>query len=110
MRQKQNLLLNLRSQQQQVHDLRHPRPADVGEAGGVVLFEANRVKNFHPSDWHREHEIVSVKTDLLKGAGRVPGGVANSVLSAIGADSFLQKIGQRSKFPRTSAGVLASIR
>ncbi len=41
-----------------------------------VLFEANRVKNFYPSDWHREHQIVYVKADLIKVAGRVPGGVA----------------------------------
>ena len=33
-----------------------------------VLFEANRVKNFHPSDWHREHQIVYVKADLVKGS------------------------------------------
>ena len=31
-----------------------------------VLFEANRVKNFFPSDWHREHQIVYVKADLEK--------------------------------------------
>ena len=32
-----------------------------------VLFEANRVKNFSPNDWHREHQIVYVKADLKKG-------------------------------------------
>jgi hypothetical protein len=41
-----------------------------------VRFQANRLKNFFPSEWHREHEIVYVKADLLKVAGRVPGGVA----------------------------------
>ena len=41
-----------------------------------VLFEANRLKNFFPSEWHREHQIVYVKADLLKVAGRVLGGVA----------------------------------
>lgn len=41
-----------------------------------VRFQASRVKNFFPSEWHREHQIVYVKADLLKVAGRVPGGVA----------------------------------
>ncbi len=41
-----------------------------------VRFQANRLKNFFPSEWHREHQIVYVKADLLKVAGRVPGGVA----------------------------------
>ena len=31
-----------------------------------VLFEANRIKNFYPSEWHREHQIVYVKADLMK--------------------------------------------
>jgi len=31
-----------------------------------VLFEPNRIKNHHPSDWHREHQIVYVKADLRK--------------------------------------------
>lgn len=31
-----------------------------------VLFEANRVKNFYPTDWHREHQIVYVKADLVR--------------------------------------------
>ena len=41
-----------------------------------VRFQASRLKNFFPSEWHREHQIVYVKADLLKVAGRVPGGVA----------------------------------
>ncbi len=41
-----------------------------------VRFQANRLKNFYPSEWHREHQIVYVKADLLKVTGRVPGGVA----------------------------------
>lgn len=36
----------------------------------------SRLKNFFPTDWHREHQIVYVKADLLKVAGRVPGAVA----------------------------------
>jgi hypothetical protein len=34
------------------------------------------VRNFFPSELHREHQIVYVKADLLQVAGRVPGGVA----------------------------------
>jgi len=41
-----------------------------------VRFQANRLKNFFPSEWHLEHQIVYVKVDLLKVAGRVPGAVA----------------------------------
>ena len=41
-----------------------------------IRFQANRLKNFFPSEWHREHQIVYLKADLLKVAGRVPGGVA----------------------------------
>ena len=41
-----------------------------------VRFQANCLKNFFPSEWHREHQIVYVKADLLKVAGRVPGAVA----------------------------------
>jgi hypothetical protein len=36
----------------------------------------NRLKHFFPSGQHREHQIVYRKADLLKVAGRVPGGVA----------------------------------
>ena len=36
-----------------------------------VRFQANRLKNFFPSEWHREHQIVYVKTDLLTVAGRM---------------------------------------
>lgn len=31
-----------------------------------VRFQANRLKNFFPSEWHREYQIVYVKADLLK--------------------------------------------
>jgi len=41
-----------------------------------VRFQANRLKNVFPSEWHREHQIVYVKADLLKVAGRVSGGAA----------------------------------
>jgi len=41
-----------------------------------VRFQANRLKNFFPSEWHREHQIVYVKADLLKVGGRMPGAVA----------------------------------
>jgi O-antigen biosynthesis protein len=41
-----------------------------------VRFQANRLKNFFPGEWHRVHQIVYVKADLLKVAGRVTGGVA----------------------------------
>lgn len=41
-----------------------------------VRFQANRLKNFLLTEWHREHQIVYVKADLLKFAGRVPGAVA----------------------------------
>ena len=34
------------------------------------------MKNFLPSEWHREHQIVYVEADLLKVAGRLPGSVA----------------------------------
>jgi hypothetical protein len=36
-------------------------------------FQASRVKNFFPTGWHRQHEIVYVKAVLLKIAGRVSG-------------------------------------
>ncbi len=28
------------------------------------------MKNFYPSDWHREHQIVYVKADLVKRVSR----------------------------------------
>ena len=40
-----------------------------------VRFQANRLKYFFPSEWHREHQIVYVKADILKVAGRLPGAV-----------------------------------
>jgi SAM-dependent methyltransferase len=41
-----------------------------------IRFQANRLKSFFPSEWHREHQIVYVKVDPLKVAGRVPRAVA----------------------------------
>lgn len=38
-----------------------------------VRFQLNRIKDFYPSEWHRFHQIVYVKADLLKFSGRVPG-------------------------------------
>ena len=32
-----------------------------------IQFQSSRVKNLYPSDWHREHQIVYVKADLMKG-------------------------------------------
>jgi hypothetical protein len=49
------------------------------------------VKNFFSSEWRREHSTVYVKADLLRVAGRVSGGVAICVLSATGAEAFLEK-------------------
>ena len=40
-----------------------------------VRFQDNCLKNFFPTKWHRDHQIVYVKADLLNVAGRVPGGV-----------------------------------
>lgn len=40
-----------------------------------VRSRANRLKNFFSTDGHREHQIVYVKADLLKIAGRMPGAV-----------------------------------
>ncbi len=37
-----------------------------------VRFQANRLKNFFPSEWYRDHQIIDVKADLLKVAG-LPG-------------------------------------
>ena len=42
----------------------YTRPEQAQFIHCPVLFEANRVKNFYPSDWHREHQIVYVKADL----------------------------------------------
>jgi hypothetical protein len=43
--------------------------------GTPVRFQLNRIKNFYPSDWHKFHQILYVKADLLKFDGRVAGGV-----------------------------------
>ena len=40
-----------------------------------VKFQAARVKNYYPTEWDETHEIVYVKADLVKVAGRMPGGV-----------------------------------
>lgn len=34
--------------------------------GTPVRFQLNRVKNFYPSEWHKTHNILYVKADLLK--------------------------------------------
>ena len=44
----------------------YARPEQARFIHSPVLFEANRVKNFFPSDWHREHLIVYVKADLAR--------------------------------------------
>jgi hypothetical protein len=44
----------------------YTRPEQARFIHSPVLFEANRVKNFYPSDWHREHQIVYVKADLTR--------------------------------------------
>jgi hypothetical protein len=36
-----------------------------------VRFQSNRLKNFFTSEWHRQHQIVSVKADLLKATWRL---------------------------------------
>jgi hypothetical protein len=59
------------------HNASAAHPADQNRfIDCAVRFRANRVKNFFPSEWHREHQIDDVKADLLKAAGRVPGAVA----------------------------------
>jgi len=42
--------------------------------GTPVKFQLNRIKNFFPTDWHKCHNIVYTKADLLKFSGRTPGG------------------------------------
>lgn len=41
--------------------------------GTPVRFQATRLHNFFPTDWHQLHNIVYVKADLLKFSGRTPG-------------------------------------
>jgi hypothetical protein len=41
-----------------------------------VRFQANRLKNFFPREWHRDRQMVYVKADLMTVAARVPCGVA----------------------------------
>lgn len=41
--------------------------------GNPVKFQLNRIKNFFPTDWHKTHNIVYVKADLLKFSGRTAG-------------------------------------
>ena len=40
-----------------------------------VRFQANRVVDFFPTEFHRQHNIVYTRADLVKIAGRMPGGV-----------------------------------
>jgi hypothetical protein len=44
----------------------YTRPEHAWFIDCPVLFHANRVKNFFPNDWHREHQIVCVKADLVR--------------------------------------------
>ncbi len=39
----------------------------------TARFQAVRILDYYPSDWHRLHRIPYVRADLLKYAGRVPG-------------------------------------
>lgn len=41
--------------------------------GTPVRFQLNRIKNYFPSDYHKLHNIVYVKADLVKFHGRTPG-------------------------------------
>ena len=53
----------------------HPTSTKTRFIDCPLRFQANRLKNFFPTEWDCEHQIVYVKADLLKVAGRVPGGV-----------------------------------
>ena len=44
----------------------YTRPEQARFIHSPVLFEANRIKNFYPTNWHREHQIVYVKADLQR--------------------------------------------
>jgi glycosyltransferase involved in cell wall biosynthesis len=41
--------------------------------GTPVRFQLNRIKNYYPSEWHRFHQILYVKADLLKFSDITPG-------------------------------------
>lgn len=41
------------------------RPEQARFINSPTLFEANRVRNVYPCDWHREHQIVYEKADLM---------------------------------------------
>jgi len=41
-----------------------------------VRFQMSRIKDYFPTEWDRTHNIVYTKADLVKIAGRMPGGVA----------------------------------
>jgi len=40
-----------------------------------VKFQLSRVKNYFPSEWHEQHNILYVKADLVKFQGRTPGAI-----------------------------------
>ena len=40
-----------------------------------VRFQANRIADFFPTEFHQTHNIVYTRADLVKIAGRMPGGV-----------------------------------
>lgn len=41
-----------------------------------VRYQASRIKDFYPTEYHEAHNIVYTKADLVKVGGRMPGGVA----------------------------------
>ena len=49
----------------------YTRPEQAQFIHSPVLFEPNRIKNFHPSNWHREQQIVYVKADLVRYESRL---------------------------------------
>jgi glycosyltransferase involved in cell wall biosynthesis len=46
--------------------------------GTPVRFQLNRIKNFFPTEWHKTHNILYVKADLLKISNdiRIPGEIS----------------------------------
>jgi len=34
--------------------------------GTPVRFQGNRIKNFYPTEWHKTHNILYVKADLIR--------------------------------------------
>lgn len=42
------------------------RPEQAQFIRSPVLFESNRVKNVHPSEWNKERQIEYMKADFMK--------------------------------------------